>query len=253
MERSIGELFSQEESREVAEREIKKYMGTIVNIHTDGTLQFQHPTITRALTRRDEVTTPASKFKFTLDDAHRNIALVCMTVCRTTTCIHANSFINWRMPLVQYTWNFWAYHCKNARTVGFTAAEDGAQIRSLLQAYPHMKGDWEKQEAFQYAFNKMIEGVTRDAVLYMEALLDFMSRPLCAVSGRFSDREYVLSLQRAQEALIQPTKDLCALYKSLFDPISSRLQHMAKNVNAVADQAYPRPTLATCSARPRTA
>ena len=56
-----------------------------------------------------------------------------------------------------------------------------------------------------------------------------MSRPLRLASGRFSDREYVLSPQRAQEALIQLTKDLCALSKSLRDPISSRLQQIAKD------------------------
>ena len=63
----------------------------------------------------------------------------------------------------------------------------------------------------------------------MEAVLDFMSRPLRLASGRFSDREYVLSPQRAQEALTQPTKDLRALSKSLRDPISSRLQQIAKD------------------------
>lgn len=244
MECGIKRIFDKEESREVAEREVKKYMGTIVSVRSDGTLQFKHPTILRALARPDDVVTPASKFKFALLDAHRDIAVLCMTVCRTTTYVHANSFRDWRMPLVQYAWNFWAYHCNNA-TTGFVTAEHGAQLRSLHQAHPNMLADWEKHVAFQTAFNKMIDGVTRDAVLYMEALIDFMSRPLQAVSGHFSDREYVLSLQLAQESLIQPTKDLCSLRKSLFDPISSRLQHLASAVKMAADQPCPQSTPGT--------
>ncbi|KAK4244847.1 hypothetical protein C7999DRAFT_34830 [Corynascus novoguineensis] len=243
-ERRIQQLFDKEESREVAEREAKQYLGSIVNVRSDGTLQFKHPTFLRALATPDTIVTPASKLKFRLSDAHRDLAVTCMTVCQTTTYVHANSFISWRMPLVQYAWNFWAYHSNQAET-GFTTAEDGAQLRSLLQVYPNMQGDLEKQQSFQTAFNKMIDGATRDAILYMEALIDFMSRPLRAVSGRFSDREYVLSLQRAQESLIQPTKDLCALRKSLFDPISSRLQHLAKAVKTAAEQPCPRSTPGT--------
>ncbi|KAJ6785086.1 hypothetical protein PWT90_03543 [Aphanocladium album] len=240
-ESEIRGMFEREESREVAEREAKKYLGTIVNVRSDGTLQFKHPTYLRSLTTPDEAATPASTVKFRLSDAHRDIAIICMTVCQTTTFVHANSFITWRMPLVQYAWSFWAYHCSRAAT-GFTTAEDGAQLCSLLQAYPNMQGDLEKQQAFQTTFNRMIDGATRDAVIYMDALIDFVSRPLRAVSGRFSDREYVLSLQRAQESLIQPTKDLCALRKSLFDPISSRLQHIVKSVKVATDRPCPQST-----------
>lgn len=250
MERDVRSLFEKEESREVAEKEIKKYLGTIVNVSSDGTLNFKHPTIQRALTKPDEVPNPSSKFKFALTDAHHDIALVCMTVCQMTTFIHANSFLDWRVPLVQYAWNFWAYHVKNAK-MPFTALKDIDKIKNLLGGYPGISDHLTRHLRFQSAFDKMMDSVTRDALLYLEALMDFMSRPLRAVNGRFSDREYVLSLQRAQDSLIQPTRDLCALRRSLSVPISAQLALVAIDVRAASaqQQACPRTTLSTLGRR----
>ncbi|KAL1861249.1 hypothetical protein Plec18170_001764 [Paecilomyces lecythidis] len=229
-----------------AESDIRNYLSSIVDICSDGTLQFKHQSYLRALTRIDSTKTPfgAIKFKFTLEEAHQSICQICMMACRVTTFTHANSFAEWRPPLIEYAWNFWAYHFHNSK-LNFTTVEDGALNRLLLEANPVLRTEWERINCFQEIFNRMIDGVSKDALLYVEALMDFLSRPLRAVPGRFSDREYVLSLQRAQESLLRPARDLCVLRQSLFEPISSRLQHMRRNTRAVSEMPVQKASLSS--------
>ncbi|KAH7015894.1 hypothetical protein EDB80DRAFT_708842 [Ilyonectria destructans] len=242
-EQELQSLFDHKECKErmdFAQRDIHSYLSSIVDICSDGTLQFKHPSYLRALTRTETVNTRpgAAKFKFSLEAAHQTLSQICMTACRATTFIHANSFTEWRVPIVQYAWNFWAYHFQKSK-LNFSTVEDGAQTRHMMEANPNIKGDWEKHAAFQTTFNKMIDGISNDALLYLEALMDFISRPLRAVPGSFSDREYVLSLQRAQQSLLQPSKYLCALRKSLFEPVSSKLQHSRRKIRAVSGIPVP--------------
>ncbi|GAD97538.1 hypothetical protein PTT_13354 [Paecilomyces variotii No. 5] len=229
-----------------AESDIRNYLSSIVDICSDGTLQFKHQSYLRALTRINSTKTSPDtvKFKFTLEEAHQTICQICMMACRDTTFIHANSFSEWRAPLVEYAWNFWAYHFHHSK-LNFTTVEDVALNRLLLEANPVMRAEWDKINRFQGIFNRMVDGVSKDALLYVEALMDFLSRPLRAVPGRFSDREYVLSLQRAQESLLPPARDLCVLRQSLFEPISSKLQHMRRNTKAVSEMPVQKASLSS--------
>ncbi|KAI9149090.1 Protein SERAC1 [Paramyrothecium foliicola] len=222
-------LFDKKEFEErltVAEGEIRNYLSSIVDICSDGTLQFKHMSYLKALTRTDAESqhTEAAKFKFSLQQAHRDLSHICMIVCRYTTFVHANSFAEWDTPLVQYAWNFWAYHLEKSKFV-FRTVEEAAERRRQMEGSTIEDPVWEASRDIQAAFDSMISGVVYDSLLYMEALMDFISRPLRAVPGHFSDREYVLALQRAQESLLQPAKDLCTLRKFQFDSPSSRLEH----------------------------
>ena len=215
-----------EERIAVAESDIRNYVSSIVDICSDGTLQFKHPSYLKALTRGVAIPqhTEAGKFKFPLEKAHRDLSQICMTVCRFTTFVHANSFAEWDVPLVQYAWNFWAYHLDKSK-LNFSTVEEAAERKRQLKASLTEDPEWSASYALQTAFDQMIGGAVHDSLLYLEALMDFISRPLRAVPGHFSDREYVLALQRAQESLLQPAKDLCTLKKFQFDSPSSRLEH----------------------------
>ena len=225
-EQSLGALFEKISCMErirSAKANVQSYLGSIVQISSDGTLQLQHPSILKALTRTDwNSNSIGSRLKFSQEEAHRDVSHICMAVCRATTFVHANAFVDWRVPLVEYAWSYWAYHLQRSKFL-FTTVDEAAQLRRYMDANPAAQISWKKNEEIQATFNKMIDGVSRDALRYLESLMDFISRPLVAVPGRFSDREYVLVLKRAQEALIQPSQDLCTLRSVLFDSISSRL------------------------------
>ncbi|KFA81792.1 hypothetical protein S40288_06990 [Stachybotrys chartarum IBT 40288] len=222
-------LFDKEKSESraaVAEGDIRNYLGSIIDVCSDSTLQFKHLSYLKALTRTNKSVEDdgSEKIKFTIEEAHRDMSLICMTVCRFSTFVHANSFSDWRTPLVQYAWNFWAYHIQKAKVV-FATVVEAAEKKRDLKLHSRTDPEWERRKTLQDAFNAMITDVGYDGLLYVEALMDFISRPLSAVPGRFSDREYVLSLQRAQEALLQPAKNLCTLKKNEYDSLSSRLEH----------------------------
>ncbi|KAH7303465.1 hypothetical protein B0I35DRAFT_179184 [Stachybotrys elegans] len=209
-----------------ADADIRNYLSPIIDVCSDGTLQFKHMSYLKALTRTDTAssTAGAAEFKFSLENAHRDLSVICMTVCRVTTFVHTNSFVEWRIPLIQYSWNFWAYHLEKSR-FHFATVEEAATKKRELKMSSEQDHRWQRRNAMQEAFNSMLSDITYDALLYLEALMDFISRPLRAVPGHFSDREYVLSLQRAQESLCAPSKDLCTLKRSQYDSPSSRLEH----------------------------
>lgn len=223
-------------STESSEKEIRVLLGSVVDICSDGTVQFQHPSMLRALTRvgsaSDNPTT--AKFKFSLEDAHAEICRICLLVCRATTFVHANAFTKYPTPLVEYAWNYWAYHL-NLSKMGFVTSAERDNIKKLAALDPNLKESATKQLNFQDDFDKMIDGVSRDTLLYLEALVDSLCRPLRAVGGHFSDREYVLSLQRAQESLLEPTRDLCTLRRLL--PSSFKLQDTRRWVANYSSQA----------------
>ncbi|KKK19651.1 hypothetical protein ARAM_001652 [Aspergillus rambellii] len=236
------------DSWDVAESDMRACLGSVVDICSDGTLQFKHPSILRALTRIDPATSgspESSIFKFSLEEAHLTIARICMTVCRSSTFIHSNVFVSTPVPMVAYAWNYWAYHFKKSKCVLLTEAQ-GVQLWSLVQSNPAvLQGVWEAQQALQEIFNRMVDGVSRDALLYLEALIDFISRPLRAVPGRFSDREYVLCLQRAQESLLRPTEDLCSLRKAPYDSFAYNLSGDRALVTGALAKETPDPLAAT--------
>ncbi|KAH8649283.1 hypothetical protein BX600DRAFT_474869 [Xylariales sp. PMI_506] len=220
-----------------AESEVLDYLGSIVDICSDGTLQFKHPSIQKALMRTDSAgMNPGSeRFKFTIQEANRTASELCMACCRSTLSTHMNAFADWRPPLVQYAWNYWAFHLKSSQ-YGFMTVNDAAHMRHMIEANPSLKSAWNDQHDLEMEFNKMFETITKDTLVYLEALIDFISRPLMAVPGRFSDREYVLSLQRAQESLGPPSMDLCAFHKSLVSSLSSQLQIAQRQIREAVDK-----------------
>ena len=231
-------------SIESSEKEIRVLLGSVVDVCSDGTVQFQHPTMLRALTRvesaSDNPTT--ARFKFTLEEAHAQICRICLLVCRATTFVHANAFTQYRSPLVEYAWNYWAYHLNLSKRSFVTSAERD-QIKKFAVLNPNLSVAATEQLSFQNSFDKMIDGVSRDTLLYLEALVNSLCRPLKAVAGHFSDREYVLSLQRAQESLLEPTRDLCKLRRML--PASFKLQDTRKWVINYSSQTVNQTTTMT--------
>lgn len=179
---------------ELAEKEVPALLGSLIEVsnNTDTkTVQLAHPSLLAALTSSE---TPQSnmataRYAFSLDEAHCKIAVLSMLVCQRSTVTHANSFGPHKLPFVEYAWDYWAYHFHHATSSG---------------EYHKSLGD---------GFNAMTFVVSKDVIAYLDALCTFLHRPLRAVPGRFSDREYVLSLQRAQNALLQPIANLTKLQK----------------------------------------
>jgi hypothetical protein len=243
--RKLFDLATSHDRMQTAEEEVRALLGALVEFFPDGTLQFKHGTWLKALTR--PATTPttsalADRFKFRMQDAHLAASNICMTICRVTTFAHANAFSEWQVPLVQYAWNAWAYHLQRSELQFQTVAEL-AQTSLLLMANPGLEPQFRKHMAQQELFDQMISSVCKDTLVYLDALIIFITRPLKAVPGKFSDREYIFSLQRAQESLGHPAKELCELRRLLNASISSSLQTSRAEVQQELDRPVPEQTL----------
>jgi hypothetical protein len=195
-----------------AASEMRRLLGSLVEFPSKEMVRLAHPSLQAALTRlgptgKHEGTT--ARYKFTLEEAHCEVVQLCMTACGKTTFVHANAFTPNRLPFVEYAWTYWAYHFHESECVLGEQTEDVTK-----------------------AFDKMLRGVSSAALAYLDALIVFLSRPLKAVPGHISDREYVLSLKRAQECLIRPTKDLCQLKKNF--SLSLQLQSARTAVQVAA-------------------
>lgn len=249
VEEELASLFERSDSKErsqLAEREVLSYLETLVSVLPDGTIQFRHPTILRALGRlrqdrdgpglRGRSHSKADTIKFNSQDAHLATARICMAICRVTTFTHANAFDEWQAPLVQYAWCYWAHHLMKSE-FNFRSVSELAQAKanSPLADSAKMSG----AGSTQILFDDMLESVSRDALIYLESLVSFLAQPLKAVPGVFSDRDYVLSLLMAQESLILPSRELCSLRQSLFDRLSSALNSARQEVSAESKRKVP--------------
>lgn len=203
---------------EIAEREIPLLLGSLVDIsHGTKTVQLAHSSLLLALTSLDtsDPTSAAAKYAFSIEDAHKQMADICMLLCKKSTFVYANAFGQVKAPFVEYVWDYWAYHLHNSTSTG--------QYEQILKS----------------RFDDMCFTVSGDALAYLDALCQFLSRPLRAVPGRFSDGEYILALQRSQDALVRPVAELAALRKQFRRSppgVFAKLDQMRESLPNVAYQ-----------------
>jgi hypothetical protein len=147
-------------------------------------IQLAHPSLRKSLTSEISLDNQAiTPFKFSEEKAHRGCALACMQLIQHSAFSHTNAFGISQAPLVEYAWEFWAYHFK-------------------LSSISLRDNDFER------AFNAMILDITCDGMAFLGALADFASSPLERVRGVEGDLAYIVSLQHAQESILPSMKAL---------------------------------------------
>ncbi|KAI9774787.1 MAG: hypothetical protein M1840_000003 [Geoglossum simile] len=176
-------------------------------------IQLVHPSLRKALTSEISLDNQAiTNFKFTDEKAHRGCALACMQLIQHSAFSHANAFGISQAPLVEYAWEFWAYHFKLSAI-------------SL------------KDKDLKEAFDAMILDTTRDAIAFLGALTDFVSSPLERVPGVDGDLAYIVSLQHAQESILPSMKALESVRRNT--PLSSELVKAGESVSCTTYTANP--------------
>jgi hypothetical protein len=216
-ESHIFDLFNPETNVDrvrTADKEMLLNLGPAVNISPEGTLQFMHSSVQQYLTQRVPTTgweSVAERVRFSPHDAHRVMAEICMAVCASTTFVHANSFSHGQIPLVQYAWTYWAYHLHHSQ-VKFEASTNGFRLRRL--------------------FDRMIHSVTVDSLEYVDALVEFASRPSGSLPGTLWAKEYAMCLKRAQDSLSETGGDHCDVLRPRHESISMELAEAREETSA---------------------
>jgi hypothetical protein len=178
-------------------------------------IQLAHPSLRKALTSEISLDSQhITPFKFSDEKAHRGCVLACMRLIQHSAFSHTNAFGVSQAPLVEYAWEFWAYHFKLSK-----ASLD------------------DQDDAFKKAFDAMILDTTRDAIAFLGALTDFVSSPLDRVPGVDDELTYVVSLQHAQESIYPSMKALESVRSKA--PLSLELVKARQRVSRSTYSANP--------------
>jgi hypothetical protein len=193
-------------------QELRTLLEDLVQIDQFGevpTLQLSHPSLRMTLTSEPNLFDdgPIGPYKFSFEKAHEECALACIQLIRHSTFSHTNAFGIAEAPLVEYAWEFWAYHFKL------------------------------NDERLKKMFDKMILETTRDAITFLDALTDFVSSPLEHVPGVDGDLTYIVSLQHAQESILPSMKALDVVRSKA--PLSPELVKAREITSRAAYSATP--------------
>lgn len=198
-------------------QEFRTLLKDFIQIDQSGefpTIQLTHNSLRKTLTSEPDLLNdgPIGPFKFSFGKAHKECALACIQLVRHSTFSHTNAFGTSETPLVEYAWEFWAYHFKlSSATL--------------------------KDERLKKVFNKMILDTTHDAIGFLGALTDFVSSPLQHVPGVDDDLTYIVSLQHAQESILPSMKALEEIRNKA--PLSSELTEAREIASRAAYSATP--------------
>jgi hypothetical protein len=211
--------FIRKQSHDYSEyaREFRSLLEDLVQIDHSGdvpTIQLAHPSLRKTLSSEPNPSKDGAMgpYKFSLERAHKECSLACIQLIRHSTFSHTNAFDVSEAPLVEYAWEFWAYHFKQSSS-------------SLAN------------ERLRKAFDMMILQTTHDAIAFLGALTDFVSSPLEPVAGVDNQLSYIVSLQHAQESILPSMKALEAVRDQA--PLSSDLVESKELVGRAAYSATP--------------
>jgi len=170
-------------------------------------IQLIHPSLRVAVTVQDvgDNSAACAPYHFSESAAQVHCFQLCMDICAETALHHAVCLERSLPPLVDYAWSFWAYHCHRSGLLF-----DDAKLRTQ--------------------FDKMVAGVSRDCLVFLNALVDFSSVSLVEMMQQLNELHSTMSVKLAQESL-SPAVDAMVLVRKNI-PIAFQLSEARKYTDA---------------------